>query len=66
MRKCVICQQNKALTRNPARLLQPLPVLSKVWDQILMDFIEVLPALKGSDSVLVVVDWVTKYAYFFS
>lgn len=61
---CNICQRNKSDSRSPARLLQPLPVPTKVWEDISLDFIDGLPISAGKDSILVVVDRLTKYAHF--
>ena len=35
-----------------------------VWTDISMEFIEGLPPAKGKSTILVVVDWLTKYAHF--
>lgn len=47
-----------------AGLLQPLPIPSGPWQDLTMDFIEVLPSLEWYNSILVVVDRYTKYAHF--
>lgn len=61
---CAICQQNKSSNQNPAGLLEPLQLPLQVWDEITMDFIEGLPISKGFDTLLVVVDHLSKFAHF--
>ena len=42
----------------------PNSIPDKAWSHISADFITKLPLAQGYDSILVVVDWFTKMAYF--
>jgi len=64
IRTCVTCQRNKTEALHPTGLLQPLPVPSRVWADISMDFIEALPKVHGKSVLLTVVDRFSKYAHF--
>jgi hypothetical protein len=64
VRSCAVCQRNKTETLHPAGLLQPLPVPSRVWADISLDFIEALPKVHGKSVLLTVVDRFSKYAHF--
>jgi hypothetical protein len=40
IRECEVCQRHKVETTMPSGLLQPLPIPTKVWAEISMDFID--------------------------
>jgi hypothetical protein len=63
--KCLECQKVKAEHRHPTGLLQPLPIPEWKWEVVTMDFITKLPRTnKQHDSIMVVVDKLTKAAHF--
>ena len=62
---CLECQQIKAEHQHLAGLLQPLPIPEWKWETISMDFITGLPRTKkGNDSIMVVVDKLSKAVHF--
>jgi hypothetical protein len=62
---CDTCQRVKVEHERPVRLLQPLKILEWKWKEIRMDFIVGLPHTQaGYDSIWVIVDRLTKVAYF--
>jgi len=61
---CDACQRNKNHTEQPAGKLIPNSIPEKPWTHILADFITKLPLAQGYDSILVVVDQLTKMVHF--
>jgi hypothetical protein len=61
---CTNCKCNKPIHHKPYGKLQPLPILLQPWSSISMDFIEELPLSNSFNSILVIVDWFTKYTYY--
>lgn len=64
--KCDACQRHKYDVAAYLGLLQPLPIPEGVWTDVCLDFIEGLPKTKNKDMILVIVDRLSKYAYFIS
>ncbi|GJS78344.1 putative reverse transcriptase domain-containing protein [Tanacetum coccineum] len=63
--KCLTCSKVKAEHQRPSGLLQQPEIPEWKWDKITMDFITKLPRSKsGHDSIWVIVDRLTKSAYF--
>ncbi|KAJ8343397.1 hypothetical protein SKAU_G00307260 [Synaphobranchus kaupii] len=61
---CSICARNKGSQLPPAGLLRPLPVPSRPWSHIALDFVTGLPASQGNTAILVIVDRFSKAAHF--
>ena len=61
---CNTCQQTKASHHAPYGMLIPLKIPERNWEEISMDFITDLPQSHTFDSILVVVDRLTKQAHF--
>ncbi|KAJ9528536.1 hypothetical protein QJQ45_020487 [Haematococcus lacustris] len=60
VRTCDKCQRNKATNQLPG-LLQPLPIPSRNWQQVSMDFIGPLPATpRGHTMIFTIVDKLSK------
>lgn len=51
VQQCFTCQQNKNGHTYPTSLLQPIPIPSKKWENIWMDFIIELPRVQGEDCI---------------
>ncbi|XDV19320.1 hypothetical protein PO909_024809 [Leuciscus waleckii] len=59
-----LCATGKTSNRPPDGLLQPLPVPSRPWSHIALDFVTALPPSQGHTVVLTVVDRFSKAAHF--
>ncbi|KAL0445454.1 UNVERIFIED_CONTAM: Transposon Tf2-11 polyprotein [Sesamum latifolium] len=64
VRTCLICQQDKEDHQKKAGLLQPLPIPTRPWESVSMDYISGLPKVVDLGSIIVVVDQLSKYATF--
>ncbi len=64
VKSCDTCARSKAPRHRPFGLLQPLLIPSRPWGSIVMDFITDLPTVKAKNSILDVVDHLTKMAHF--
>ena len=63
-KSCVTCMQSKPQRHKPYRSLKQLPIPERPWNSISMDFIEKLLSSSRFDTILVIVDWLTKQAIF--
>ena len=61
---CDACQRNKNCTQAPAGKLMPNSILEKPWSHISANFIMKLPLAQEYNSILVVVDRLTKIVHF--
>ncbi|KAJ7947141.1 Retrotransposon protein, putative, Ty3-gypsy subclass [Quillaja saponaria] len=61
---CLICQQDKVERKKIAGLLEPLPVPTRPWESVSLDFITSLSRVGDLSTILVVVDRFSKYATF--
>ena len=64
VKNCDICQRSKVVRHAPYGMLQPNEVPDQPWKSIAMDFITDLPISDGYDTVLVVIDRLTKMSHF--
>jgi len=63
-KSCVTCMRSKPQRHRLYRSLQQLPIPEQPWNSISMDFIEKLPSSSGFDTILVIVDRLSKQAIF--
>ena len=64
IKSCTTCMCSKSQRHRPYGLLKQLPVLEFPWNSISMDFIEKLPPSSEYDTILVIVDRLTKQSIF--
>ena len=69
VRGCDVCLASKAVRHKPYGNLQQLPVPTHCWKDLSMDFVTGLPQSAdwkgdGYDSILVIVDRLTKMVYY--
>jgi len=63
-KSCVTCMRSKPQRHRPYGSLQQLPIPEHPWNSISMDFIEKLPSSSSFDTILVIVDRLSKQAIF--
>ncbi len=61
---CPTCAQCKPVNRPPDGLLHSLPIPSRPWSHIALDFVSGLPPSKGNTVILTVVDRFSKAVHF--
>ena len=61
---CDCCARNKNVHRPPAGLLRPLPVPTRPWSHIALDFVTGLPTSDGQDTILTIVDRFSKAVHY--
>ena len=61
---CTTCMRAKPQRHKPYGLLKQLPIPERPWNSISMDFIETLLTSSGCDSILVIVDRLSKQGIF--
>jgi len=61
VKTCLICQQDKPITKKKDGTLQSLPVSERPWASVSMEFIMQLLEAQGYNGIMVVEDWFSKY-----
>jgi len=64
IKNCDTCQRTKVVRHAPCRLLQSNKAPDRPWKSIAMDFITDMPKSEGYDTILVVIDRLTKISHF--
>src|SRR5260370_24050424 len=61
---CTTCTHAKSPRHKPYGKLKQLPIPSRLWSSISMEFIKQLPDSEGFSAILVIVDRLTKQVIF--
>ncbi|KAK7884344.1 hypothetical protein WMY93_027467 [Mugilogobius chulae] len=61
---CTVCARNKTSNQKPAGRLHPLPVPSRPWSHIAIDFVSGLPVSHGKAVILTIIDRFSKSVHF--
>ncbi|KAM6963003.1 olfactomedin-like protein 2B [Aplochiton taeniatus] len=61
---CAVCARSKASHQFPSGLLHPLPIPSRPWSYIGVDFVTGLPPSQGNTTILTIVDRFSKSVHF--
>ena len=61
---CTVCARGKTTNQPPAGGLRPLPVPSRPWSHIALDFVTGLPVSNGNSVVLTITDRFSKSVHF--
>lgn len=57
---CDMCMWTKAIHQPPTGELHLLPIPDAPWDTVSVDFIVELPESRGNNTIMVIVDSITK------
>ncbi|KAF7640917.1 hypothetical protein LDENG_00005500 [Lucifuga dentata] len=61
---CTVCARSKSSHQPPHGLLRPLPVPSRPWSHIALDFVTGLPPSQGNTIILTIIDRFSKAVHF--
>ncbi|KAK2885164.1 hypothetical protein Q8A73_021638 [Channa argus] len=61
---CATCARGKTPKKPPDGLLQPLPIPSRPWSHIALDFVTGLPPSYGNTTILTIIDRFSKAVHF--
>ena len=61
---CPVCQTEKSSHLQPAGRLMPLPLPTRKWEHVAIDFVTGMPEDNGMNAIMTVVDRATKMTHF--